>query len=399
MSKIELRNISSTTKTDTGDTSPSQRQIKIRAILDDVQNEVMRACFKIFETPYPIVSVFLFVFILISTGLASFLVIETIISYLSYEVTTTTRTIYELSSSFPKITICNVNPFTTLKSKEFLKEINDEYDPTIDMFNQTQINTLNYTAKLAFFGGIYGAANTAMLNLSDKEKKSLGHDIDDILIACQFNSEPCDANDFVWKFDKFFGNCFVFNSGLNKTTNEPVDYKNTYVAGSLFGLNLQFYVNFYEEFNTLYSINYKGAYVRIENSSLYSDDLLDNGIYIAPAKWTSALIQRVVNYVLPKPYSPCELDNNSGVENKDTILLRLFYHSRYQYTQQSCVIQCLQYQSIQKCNCTYPLYLSLFEKTHDICLTKNQTDCYNTVWTSFLQKNYVQVNFFFKLSL
>ena len=135
----------------------------------------------------------------------------------------------------------------------------------------------------------------------------------------------------------------------------------------------------------------KGAYIRIENSSYYSDDLLDNGIYISPGKSTSALINRLVNYVLPKPYSLCDLDNESGINNVDKPFVKLFYHSKYQYTQQSCIIQCMQSKSIKKCNCTYPLYLSLFDA--DYCMDGAQLECYGKVWEEFLGKNYVQVKF------
>ena len=36
------------------------RIAKIKAILDDVQSELMRACFKMFQTPHLIVSIFIF---------------------------------------------------------------------------------------------------------------------------------------------------------------------------------------------------------------------------------------------------------------------------------------------------------------------------------------------------
>ena len=371
-------------------TSLKSRQDKIRAILDDVQSELLRSCFKIFETPYLIVSAFLFLFIIISSSLAGYLVIQTILSYLSYEVTTTTRTIYESSSAFPKITICNCNPFTSRHSIEFLRRVNSEINSDIDMFNETQINMLNYTVKSTFFLSIYNAANRAMLNLSDDDKKRLGHSLDDILIDCQFNGEACNASDFEWKFDKFFGNCYVFNSGLNEV-------KKSYIAGSLFGLNVQFYVNFYENLTVLNSLNYKGAYVRIENCTVLSDDLIDNGFYLSPGKWSSALIHTVLNYVLPQPYSSCELDNESGLQNRETILLRRFYHSPYQYTQQSCIIQCLQYFSLKRCNCTYPLYLSLFDPNEELCMTSEQSECYYGVWNDFLKKEFVKVknNFLF----
>ena len=403
MTKVESIDVVDDDETERNKQLKEQRKVKIKAILDDVQSESMRACFKIFQTPHLVISTFLFVFIFVSSSLAGFLVIQTILKYLSFEVNTTTRIIYELTSSFPKITICNVNPFATNYSIEFLKEINKDTRPDIDIFNQTQLSGLKFSEKETLFYDVYTAANIAMLNLSDEKKKRLGHDITDILKTCQFNGEECSASDFIWKFDKFFGNCFVFNSGLNER-NENVEHKRSYMPGSLFGLNIQFYVNFHQNLTFFNAYNYKGSYVRIENASFLFDDLLDNGIYIPPGKWTNALIKREVSFVLPKPYSSCELENESKIsniesKNSNTLLLKLFFNSLYQYTQQTCIIQCLQYQSIQECNCTYPLYLSLFDK--ESCISKSQLNCYDNVWKKFLQKNFVHVknNYFYDIGL
>jgi len=360
---------------------------ELKSILNDVENEFIRACFKVFKTDYKLLKLFLIVFILLSTSLAAFLVIETILSFLNFEVNTTTRVIHETSSSFPKITLCNYNPFTTEYSVEYLRQVNQQERPDIDMFNETQLNTLDFAAKSALFTDVYTAANMAMMNMSEDEQKKLGHTLQDIMISCSFNYEACDVNkDFEWKFDSFFGNCYVFNWKLPES-------KRSYIAGSLFGLTVQFYVGFNEKLKFFNSNGFKGAYVRIENNTYMSDDILDNGIYIPPGAWTTALINRVVNYVMPKPYSYCDLDNESGIKNSNSPLLNLFYHSPYLYTQQSCIIQCLQMKTIEMCNCTYPLYLSLFEG-EDKCITSDQLECYNDhVWAKFLQKNYVQVKF------
>ena len=358
-----------------------------KIILDDVQNEYLRACFKIFNTDFIVVKLFLIIFIFLSTSLAAFLIIETILSFLSYEVNTTTRVMQQTTSEFPKITLCNYSPFTTKDSIVFLRKINQETWPDIDVFDETQLNSLNYTFKSKVIYDVYNAANLAMFKLTDDEKKRLGHKLEDILISCSFNGELCTHDDFTWKFDTFFGNCFVFNDPVK--SGEPT--KRSYIAGSLYGLAVQFYIGFNERLKLFNSNSMKGAYIRIENSSYYSDDLLDNGIYISPGKSTSALINRLVNYVLPKPYSLCDLDNESGIKNVEKPFVKLFYHSKYQYTQQSCIIQCMQSKSIKKCNCTYPLYFSLFDA--DYCMDGAQLECYGKVWEEFLGKNYVQVKF------
>ena len=74
-------------------------------------------------------------------------------------------------------------------------------------------------------------------NLTIDEKKSLGHQLDDILLSCEFNSQPCDSSDFSWFFDITYGNCFTFNTGINLK-------KQTILAGSNFGLKLSLDSNF-----------------------------------------------------------------------------------------------------------------------------------------------------------
>jgi hypothetical protein len=367
---------------------------RIHMVIYKIQNELIRACFIAYQTKNLTLKLFIPSFILVSYCLASYLVIESIVAYLSYEVITTSREIYEASSLFPKITICNYNPFTTRYSLEFLKQINEQIRPDLNMFNESQFAPLTYAQKTLLLSDIFLAANLAMLRLSVEEKKLLGHSLEDILISCTFNNEPCDASDFAWKFDAFFGNCYVFNGGFN-SSGHTVGLRRSYIAGSLFGFNVQLYADFHTNLTIFNANQFKGAYVRIENSSYLSDDLLDNGIYISPGKWTNALVKRIFEFQLPRPYSSCDLKQNENVfKGKNSHLLNLMYHSPYEYNQQTCIILCIQHHAINTCNCTYPLYLSLFDKAKS-CSTQSELTCFDRGWKMFLEVNYVQVDYFF----
>ena len=145
------------------------------------------------------------------------------------------------------------------------------------------------------------------------------------------------------------------------------------------------YINFNENLTLFNSIGTKGAYIRIENSSYLNDETLDNGIYIAPGKWTNALVNRVFKYILPMPYSNCELDGNSVRSQTTYELVKQIAHSPYEYTQQTCMYLCLQKQLIVKCNCTYPFYFSLVHS--EDCSTSVHLDCYNQVFLSLFKNN------------
>jgi len=228
-------------------------------VYEDLTNEMARSIIKVFETPHLLMKIFVVVILVLVTGLSSYLAIESVLSYFDYEVSTMFRTVYETPTLFPKVTICNINPFTTENSYKFLKEINKVYFPDADFFNQTQMSSLSYSAKRSLLWRIYLLAtskmNDAFYTIDDKKK--LGHSIEDIILACKFNNQVCSAQDFEWKFDRLYGNCLVFNAGRSKRTST--------ISGSWYGLKLSFYVNYYmglKPFNSLFGY---GAHVRSGN--------------------------------------------------------------------------------------------------------------------------------------
>jgi hypothetical protein len=63
------------------------------------------------------------------------------------------------------------------------------------------------------------------------------------------------------------------------------------------------------------------------------------------------------------------------------------------YTQQSCVLQCFQLHILKECNCTHPLYTSLFDE--NVCDSSNtkEAPCFLYAWLSFSrQKDFVEKN-------
>jgi hypothetical protein len=209
-------------------------------------NSLAQAIIKLILTPHTVLKIFLIACVLASTGLASYLVIKAIINFLEY-VTTTSRTIFENPTLFPKVTFCNVNWFTT------------EY-----AYNLTQ----------------EGHEDSKAYRLSNNEKKKLGHNLEDILIKWSFNNFPCNSSDFTWYFDENYGNCYTFNSGFDSSKKERIKLKKSTLVGLDFGLQLTLYVNVYEKLisdtTKIYGL---GALIRIGNSS-YLSDYSNGGIFV-----------------------------------------------------------------------------------------------------------------------
>jgi hypothetical protein len=99
---------------------------KIKNVIKNVlYNSFAQALYKIFTTNHFILKTFLLIFVLASACLASYLVINVFINYFNYGVVTTTRTLNEIPSKFPQITICNYNMFTTEYALDFLRNMSE----------------------------------------------------------------------------------------------------------------------------------------------------------------------------------------------------------------------------------------------------------------------------------
>ena len=291
-------------------------------------NSLAQAIIKIVLSPFLLIKCILFLFVLVSIGLTSYLVISSILTYFTYGVSTTSRTIYETPTLFTKVTFCNANFVTTKYGFDVIQSGNASY---IDYF-------------------------------PDDDKKRISHDFNEILLGCEFNLKSCNSSDFVWSYNPFYGNCFTFNSGLDSNGNK-IELKKSTQSGYNFGLQLTLIVNVYEKLIEKKFALGLGAYFLIGNSS-YLD--FNNPIMITPGLITNIAVDREFKSTLPKPYSNCDIDSSF---ESDSELFNLIQKSKYQYSQQFCFTQCFQRYLIKKFNCTYPMFLNLFAVTN-VCYSK-----------------------------
>ena len=330
---------------------------EIQSILKEVlYNSLAQSIIKIISTPNLVLKVFLTICVSSLGCYASFLVINSLMDYLNYGVFTTSRTIYETPTLFPKVEFCNVNWITT-----------------------------QFAWNLTKMGIEHG------YGLSNEEKKKLGHDLDDILIECKYNNQDCSSSDFLWSFDEYLGNCYTFNSGFD-SNGSHIELKKSTMTGPTFGLRLKVYVNIYEKLLDYEYTKGLGLLIRIGNSS-YLTYYFDSGIFISPGFNTYLSVDREFKSILPKPYSSCEVDSNSPTFIQDMDLYNLISKSDYSYTQELCFLQCYQNNLIKKYNCTDFHYLSLFN------LTYCTDEVMNLIWNSgddsfgsdFINKNCISL--------
>ena len=315
-------------------------RVKIKKIIkENLTNEMAQAFVKVFDTQHASLKVFWIISLVLTNALSSYLIIESFVAYFNYEVSTTSRNIFETPTQFPKITICNYNPFTTQYALEFLSDLNKQIRPEYDIFSADNLmnESLHFTAKdkSQLIVEMYSLAMSTVLNknFSDDNRQRLGHSLEDVLFKCKFNNEPCTFKDFVWKFDRFYGNCYVFNSG-----NESKSIRNSLIAGSLFGLQLELYASFNQRLSVFNSPFGPGIYLRVENGSSPRGDTF-NGIFLATGYITYVSVDRLFRHNLPRPYSSCDISATAHANSFDSDLYRLVSHSEYEYRQELCLLQ------------------------------------------------------------
>lgn len=132
--------------------------------------------------------------------------------------------------------------------------------------------------------------------------------------------------------------------------------------------------------NFFFSLYNQGLVIRIANQS-YETDFGQSGIRVIPGYHTDIALDRSFKFVLPKPYSNCEIDATSSSHSlSDASLFNLLAHSNYEYTQQSCFTLCYQRKVITTCGCFAPTFLSLYENASS-CDTFESMIC---AWNIFL---------------
>jgi hypothetical protein len=369
---------------------PLSSGIKTRVMIknltkETIGNETSQAIIRIFDTKYMSLKIFWIICLLGCVSLCGYLVAKSFLTYLSFPVYTTTTLVNEVPTVFPKITICNSNIPTTEYAFEIIKEINEELKPNLSIFNQTQMSQIAWKDASNIFWSVFTEFHVRINSetFSDAYRKKLVHSFEDVLIDCSFNGQLCTSFDFIWKWDPVYGNCYVFNSGLN-TSGSKVSYKESVLPGALSGLQLVAYVGYNEKlipFNPGYFSwvpfsNSYGLNVLIENNTYLSYEKT-NVIILNGGTMNFMPIHRRFASKLPKPYSNCDIDN-SNPDTFDSPYYNLIKNSPYQYSQELCILQCFQKQIIDLCNCSTLSYVSLYNAS---CHNERESEC--SFWEPF----------------
>jgi len=158
------------------------------------------------------------VFICLSYALVT--VIEKVNTYYNLEVILVFNKYQELPTKFPKVTICNQNPFN---EQYAFKYLSSKYN-TIDygFYNLTRPDWMVAdieTKQIMFLRYNHITINqlkrTLINDLNETHLATFGYDLkNDMLISCQYNGHSCSEaiTDFKIFWNNIYGNCYTFNS-------------------------------------------------------------------------------------------------------------------------------------------------------------------------------------------
>ena len=153
----------------------------------NLTSEMFHSIMNAIETPHASLKTFTFIFCLLANAFASYTTLTLILSYLNYGVTTTSRLILDTSVEFPKVTVCNINPFQTKYAYEVLNKLSKQANISVNLFDRNQLKTLDFKSKRDLFNGFKAFSIGLISSFSDMDKKRIGHKLEDILLSCRFN--------------------------------------------------------------------------------------------------------------------------------------------------------------------------------------------------------------------
>ena len=139
-------------------------------------------------------------------------------SYFSYEVNVSITVKTDVPTTFPAVTICNLNPF-------------DNDDPEVQKIVKEVLLTRNFTDSsipinvvekrlrlLKIKSKQMVKENVQADKLGDpniEKNRDLGYEIDRILLSCSFDGVICSSSDFASYYSYEYGNCYIFNFAYN----------------------------------------------------------------------------------------------------------------------------------------------------------------------------------------
>lgn len=197
------------------------------------------------------------------------------------------------------------------------------------------------------------------------KRSKTNYSLDEILLTCRFNDEPCGLSNFETKYDEFDNVYYQFNSEKN-SEHESIPLNKVFRAGKVNAFRIKLFAGLPEDNEIVTDSDFycnmytqsEGFHVIVHNNSIdpeYVGGLALIGNDVPIGFETTLLVDRVFDYKQPEPYNNCKSDLNS-INSFDSDVFRFMINStEYSYRQKDCFEYCLTNKIFQECNITIAL--------------------------------------------
>lgn len=291
--------------------------------------------------------------LLASSCLCMYVIVQSIISYLQFDGVINLEIVSDITDNFPTISVCNLNPFLTNRSIEYVDKILNQ---TANL--SSRLSGYSLSQSLLFKKLI---VQSYLLNKTEEFRQSLGHGLDFMMISCLYGAAVCTAGDFEWYYTFDYGNCYKFNS---RAVNPRIATR----AGQFYGLRLELFVDTPDTLSSLSSL--AGAHIFIHNFT--HTPLRGEGLDVPVGVKADVSFSKKFRHRLASPYSDCVQEVTSPNAYDSEMFRQTIEYFTY-YQRRTCLDLCFQKYITDKCQC----YSAMFAKyaNFDICSSDEQIMC------------------------
>ena len=315
-----------------------------------------------------------FIFYLASITYCIYNCVNLTLAFFNYNVLINMEFKTEIPTTFPAVTICNLNPIDRRKGSDYIDRIlianNLEYVHNTFLININPDMILNLVK------------SSLISNYS--HQANLGFTLDYMLLNCQFNGYSCNQSDFITTYNYDYGNCFTFNSGYDSNGSQ-IPIKQISEAGSDKSFKIELFLG--DEFVQSKFVLNSGARVIVHNQSV-TPIFTSEGRDVASGYLTNIGVTRSFFNKLNQPYSDCIMNTTDINSFRSSFYQAMFNVLKIKsYRQKNCLQLCLQEYLKNECECLDGSLPIIYNKTISVCTSLMKLECLNEKKSEYFENH------------
>ncbi|OAF71573.1 hypothetical protein A3Q56_00676 [Intoshia linei] len=295
-------------------------------------------------------------------------------NFLAYDVNNKISITHSKYLRFPAVTICNSNNIRKSKVDNVLLShilLTPAAPPpksdqrALDMANKGLSSEKNLKIQQLNIVTEY------LYTLSESDRFNLGHQMDDLILDCQFEGYKCSLKKIQKIYNYLYGNCFILNLGLD---NFPL---HSFFTGPLNGLVLTLNAHQDEYIRLTEKVGFR-VVIHDANAMPFPEEY---GVDVSPGQITSIGITMKEVKRLGGKFGSCIKVGPTSNHKSINAYQEMYYWTRYSTI--ACQKTCEQIEIMKRCNCydikfaikgvayadiNAPVMCSTTNQQHDICV-------------------------------